>query len=250
MSSYLTSQQVDALLRPIKPHRVQTLDGMSHLAAYDVKAHLNRIFGFARWSADVLDVTALFEEDTQTKGGKPAVTVGYRVTLRLTVCAPDGTVLATYTEAATGDALMPTFKRADAHDFALKTAESQALKRCAINLGDQYGLSLYNNGATEPLVGMTLVKPGQVEAPALHEPQVAPEPERRAGGTDPEADKIRDRAFESSDVSALTVTWAEAKAAHLLDCWTAWPATGEFVTLRDLLDSLLVQRKAAKPVAV
>jgi hypothetical protein len=36
--------------------------------------------------------------------------------------------------------------------MAIKTAETQALKRCAINLGDQFGLSLYRNGSTAPLV--------------------------------------------------------------------------------------------------
>jgi hypothetical protein len=40
----------------------------------------------------------------------------------------------------------------DAHDFALKNALSYALKRCAKSLGDQFGLSLYNMGQTEPVV--------------------------------------------------------------------------------------------------
>ena len=47
---------------------------------------------------------------------------------------------------------MPDFKRGDAHDMAIKTAETQALKRAAINLGDQFGLSLYKKGSTGPLV--------------------------------------------------------------------------------------------------
>jgi hypothetical protein len=34
----------------------------------------------------------------------------------------------------------------------VKTAESDALKRAAICLGDQFGLSLYNNGSTAPVV--------------------------------------------------------------------------------------------------
>lgn len=33
------------------------------------------------------------------------------------------------------------------------TAESQAFKRCAVNLGDQFGLSLYNNGSFAATVG-------------------------------------------------------------------------------------------------
>ena len=55
-----------------------------------------------------------------------------------------------YTEWAAGDATNPTL--ADAHDQAIKTAESQAFKRCAVNLGDQFGLSLYKNGSTDATV--------------------------------------------------------------------------------------------------
>ena len=40
--------------------------------------------------------------------------------------------------------------------MAVKTAESDAFKRAAINLGDQFGLSLYNNGSLKPVVGRTL----------------------------------------------------------------------------------------------
>jgi hypothetical protein len=43
--------------------------------------------------------------------------------------------------------------------MAIKTAESDALKRAAINIGDQFGLSLYNNGSTTPVVVKTLVAP-------------------------------------------------------------------------------------------
>jgi hypothetical protein len=45
--------------------------------------------------------------------------------------------------------------------MAIKTAESDALKRAAINLGDQFGLSLYNNGATAPVVIQTLSEIGE-----------------------------------------------------------------------------------------
>ena len=42
--------------------------------------------------------------------------------------------------------------RGDAHDFAIKNADSYALKRAAKDLGDQFGLSLYNKGSLEPVV--------------------------------------------------------------------------------------------------
>ena len=69
----------------------------------------------------------------------------------------------TYTEAAVGSATLP--QRGEAHDMAVKTAESDAIKRAAINLGTQFGLSLYNNGDLKDVVKATLVVPslGQQE---------------------------------------------------------------------------------------
>jgi hypothetical protein len=43
--------------------------------------------------------------------------------------------------------------------MAIKTAESDALKRAAINLGTQFGLSLYNNGSLQDVVVRTLIEP-------------------------------------------------------------------------------------------
>lgn len=175
MSGYLSAAQVDQMLRGINPGRVsQDRDGFSHLQAYDVRAHLNRVFGFARWSADLVDLVALYDEQTETKGGKPAYKTAYRATVRLSVNAPDGTPLATYTEAAVGESTMPDFKRGDGVDMAIKTAESQALKRCAANLGDQWGASLYSNGSTAPLVKRTLVMPEGEAIPTAVDHDAAP----------------------------------------------------------------------------
>ena len=144
----LNEQQYAQLLKPLNPSRVakraQAGRSLSYLEAWDVKAHLNRIFGFCNWSAEVLTADLAFEE----KNEKGQWNVGYKVVLRLTVeCAE-------YTEAAVGAATLP--QRGEAHDMAVKTAESDALKRAAINLGTQFGLSLYNDGSMKDVVGQTL----------------------------------------------------------------------------------------------
>ena len=54
-------------------------------------------------------------------------------------------------------------QRGESHDMAVKTAESDAIKRAAINLGTQFGLSLYNNGSLKDIVVMTLSSPGVSE---------------------------------------------------------------------------------------
>lgn len=190
--TYLAGEQIAQLLRPINPSRVMQRDGMSHVEAYDIRAHLNRIFGFGRWSADVLDADMLFETvgPKSERDTRVVVSVGYRARLRLSVHAPDGAVLATYTEVATGDAVnFPVNKRADAHDFAVKTAESQALKRAAVNLGDQFGLSLYRKGSTDAVVMRTLVAPGAGAAETEVEhgtPDVIPEVPDTTGEEQPQ----------------------------------------------------------------
>lgn len=59
------------------------------------------------------------------------------------------------------------------------TAESDALKRCAINLGTQFGLSLYDNGATQDVVQMVLAPEQQWPRPAPDQDQ--PQQQEPAG---------------------------------------------------------------------
>lgn len=151
---YLNQQQIDWLLKPIDPRRVSQFRSFSYLQPHDVKRQLTRIFGFGRWSSEAFELAPTFE-DLSHEG---RVSVGYRVGVRLTVKAPDGTPLAVYSEYAFGDAKnQPIINRGDAHDLAIKSAESQALKRCAVALGDQFGLGLYNNGSTDAFVMSSLV---------------------------------------------------------------------------------------------
>jgi len=109
------------------------------------------VFGFGGWSAEVLSADLAFEDAVPTKTGTGTNwNVGYKVILRLRI----HDLNATYTEAAIGKATLP--QRGEAHDMAIKTAESDALKRAAINLGDQFGLGLYNNGSLRPVVGASI----------------------------------------------------------------------------------------------
>lgn len=152
----LTAEQVDALLRPIKEHRVLKSQGQSHVPAYDVAAHLTRIFGFGGWDKTILTLDLVSEDETVTSQGTPAWRVTYSCTLRLTVKDPDGREAARWDDGACGTSTQP--RRGESHDMALKSAISYALKRCAaFGLGDQFGLSLYNKGSVKSLVGRTLV---------------------------------------------------------------------------------------------
>lgn len=166
----LTLPQVQFLLEPIQPARVKKLKGNSHVEAWDIRRNLIRVFGFGGWDEEIREVVLLHEttgpklnDDGQPIPGKYQSTVVYRVTMRLTVKDPAGNTVAFYDDAATGDAVNQP-QIGDAHDLALKAAVSQALKRCAVNLGDQYGLSLYDDGRVTAVVQKTLVSPPAEEA--------------------------------------------------------------------------------------
>lgn len=213
----LSREQYDILLKPLAAHRVsqRTQGGMklSYLEAWDVKAHLIRIFGFGGWSADVLSADLMFED----KDEKGRWNVGYKVLMRLRIHGAEGDMFGdtTYTEAAVGSSTQPS--RGDAHDMAVKTAESDALKRAAINLGTQFGLSLYNAGSRNDVIGHTLCPPYvdmSPEALTIEEPVAVLSVTRE--DLDPLLEEIRDATSEErlKDVYDR-LTMLEALDIHL-----------------------------------
>jgi hypothetical protein len=169
----LTEQQVGFLLQPIASNRVRNLRGMSHLEAWDVRRQLIRIFGFEGFTVETLSLELVAERETK-QGDRSRWTIVYRAQVRLTIKTVDGTPIAVFEDAAAGDAVnQPSI--GDAHDLAMKTALSQALKRCAVNLGDQFGLSLYNDGSQNAVVMRSLAYMGEPVKESEDAP-VQPEP--------------------------------------------------------------------------
>lgn len=169
MTLNLTKDQLAALMANLSPNRIKTRrqggSQLSYLEAYDVKATLIRAFGFGGFSADVIDTQILNTERDIPKrdGGTTAFRVTAMSTVRLTIhgtesTSEDGGLIlgrdATYTETAV--ASQAGADPGEVADFAVKTAESDALKRCATYLGTQFGLSLYDSGSTQDVVRVVL----------------------------------------------------------------------------------------------
>lgn len=185
----LTPRQYDYLVKPISPDRVRQSQGQSHVEAWDVRRTLIRIFGFGGYNLETkrLDLIAQIEIPAPAANGRSRWTVIYRADVRLTVKDQHGREVAHFEDSATGDsANQPSL--GDAHDMAVKTALSQALKRCATNLGDQFGLSLYNKGSVGPVVVGSLVSPmsGQPAVSASDAPAVV------GGEMDERTERIRE----------------------------------------------------------
>lgn len=175
----LSAPQLRMLHGPITKNRVRMLRGMAHLEAWDVRRQLTRIFGFGGFDVETISLDQVAERET-LKGDKPRWTVVYRAQVRLTIKDTSGKPIARFEDGAAGDSVnQPSL--GDAHDMAMKTALSQALKRCAVNLGDQFGLSLYNNGSLDAVVMFSAPHPPEEWKKAsppvtVEDPPVQPEP--------------------------------------------------------------------------
>lgn len=142
----LDELQLDALMLPIHESRVRTRRQggaeLSYVEAYDIRSMLIRIFGFGGFSIEVLEAKVL---DTDiNEQNRHVVTCMAHVRLAIP------SIAAVYSEVAAASQVGPVL--GEVTDFALKTAVSDAMKRCAINLGTQFGLSLYKNGSLDECV--------------------------------------------------------------------------------------------------
>lgn len=154
----LTPTQLKVLLSGLNPARVATRKqsgiNLSYLEAWDVKATLIRVFGFGGFDAEVTQSAIVDMREVPSKNNKTNWKISAQATVRLHVHQLD----CTYTETAIGGSTQPDLT--EALDMAIKTAESDALKRAAVYLGTQFGLSLYNQGSTAEVV-RRVVAPGQ-----------------------------------------------------------------------------------------
>ncbi|QKW31433.1 hypothetical protein HUT11_35305 (plasmid) [Streptomyces seoulensis] len=200
----LSAYQLRMLHGGINPNRVRNLRGLAHLEAWDVRRQLIRVFGFGGFSIETLSLDLVHNHGQEgfrrkNKQGDPygdpftAWTVVYRAQVRLTVFDVNGREVSHWEDGAAGDAVnQPSV--GDAHDMAMKTAFSQALKRCAVNLGDQFGLSLYNDGSRDAVVCFSAAHPPQEwkqaapPQPEPEDPPVKPEPGAKAAA-DAEAEQ-------------------------------------------------------------
>jgi recombination DNA repair RAD52 pathway protein len=158
----LLDEQHNVLMRPLNGSRVakrsQGGKQLSYLESWDVRAHLIRLFGFANFDVQMLDQHLVGVREYQS-GEKDMVEPIWFAKIQLTIRDPEGRALAVYSDAAVGSNAGPATMIAESHDNAIKTAASDALKRCAINLGSQFGLSLYDDGTTREVVKQTIIKP-------------------------------------------------------------------------------------------
>lgn len=180
--SPITPEQLTALTAPLNKARVSEKQRMSYLEAWDVKATLIRMFGFGGFSAETMDARILRSE--QVPQVSNANKMNWEVTAQAVVRLTIHQTGAVYQEYAIAGSKQPDFT--ESADMAIKSAESDALKRAAIYLGTQFGLSLYNNGALADVVS-TILAPGQEMRRGVIKPPVVEQMQQIIDGGHPDA---------------------------------------------------------------
>lgn len=135
-----TAEQKELLSAPLNKANVATRQQagqtLSYLTAWHVIAEANRIFGFGRWDRETVEMRQLGEP--RLVDGKSRV--GYSARVRITVRAGDSVIVREGCGFGSG-----IDRDSDqAHESALKEAESDAMKRALMTFGNAFGLALYD----------------------------------------------------------------------------------------------------------
>lgn len=110
---------------------------LDYIEAWWAIAEANRIFGFDGWTRETVEMRCVRDAEL-VKGynGKETWRVGYMAKVRVTALG----VVREGTGFGSGAANDPS----DAHESAVKEAESDAMKRALMTFGNPFGLALYD----------------------------------------------------------------------------------------------------------
>lgn len=139
-----TDEQIAALSSDLDAKRVKKRPQggrqIPYIETWDAIAKANEIFGFDGWDCQIIDLSFICEWQSKSRNGKPMFNASYRCHVRITARAGDQVVIhdGFGADSASGP------NAGDAHENALKGAESDAIKRALVKFGWQFGLALYD----------------------------------------------------------------------------------------------------------
>src|SRR5665811_82693 len=140
-----SARQRLALQRNLDHRQVRTreLHGreLSYIEGWYAISEANRIFGFDGWNRETIESRCVLAREN--RGTFLAV---YLARVRVTVHADGATIVREGHGTGEGHGTLP----GEAHDFALKAAETDATKRALATFGKPFGLALYANGKIAP----------------------------------------------------------------------------------------------------
>src|SRR5262245_63586873 len=138
-----SAKQVKALRRNLDHRYVRTREAngreLSYIEGWYAISEANRIFGFDGWSRETVESRCVLAREN--RGSFLAI---YIARVRITVHAAGATVIREGHGTSEGRGT----SAGEAHDFALKAAETDGTKRALATFGKHFGLALYRNGKT------------------------------------------------------------------------------------------------------
>jgi hypothetical protein len=138
-----SNKQLKKLCRPVDATHVfkQNRDGkeLSYIPGWVAISEANTIFGYSGWDRQTIHLEKLFD-----RGSHDSTMCGYTARVRIVVRAGKAVITREGTGYGYGVARLAT----DAHEKALKSAETDATKRALATFGNRFGLSLYRGART------------------------------------------------------------------------------------------------------
>jgi len=135
-----SDRQIRALQRRVgAPHiKTRVSDGkeLSYVEGWFAIAEANRIFGFDGWDRETVEAKCI-----QAREARGSFSVLYTVRVRITVRSEERAVVRDGCGTGEGHGS----HLGEAHDLALKAAETDATKRALVTFGRAFGLALYSS---------------------------------------------------------------------------------------------------------
>ncbi|MEX0588921.1 MAG: RAD52 family DNA repair protein [Cyanobium sp.] len=191
MTCTFSPEQITALAAPLDRAKVrqreQGRSSVSYMEGWQVIAEANRIFGFDGWQRQTVALRCVNQsERTIGRDNRPGWGVTYTARVRITVGEGSGAQLIREGSGA-GHGIDADLGQA--HESALKEAETDAMKRALMTFGNPFGLALYDKQQREVTGGAGQGPPSNSRAPegagrthasngtrAIHRPAAAPAP--------------------------------------------------------------------------
>lgn len=172
-----STEQVAALKAPLDrkvvKQRAQAGRQLSYIESWQAISEANRIFGFDGWNSNTR-LTKLFEP---YKDAKDKWRVGYMA--KVTVAVKDGAEYVVREGVGYGSGIDNDIGQA--HESAIKEAESDARKRALMTFGNPFGLALYDKeqaNVTDGEPANEVSAPAAVGTRRLSKPDARPEYEK------------------------------------------------------------------------
>ena len=173
-TAVFSPEQIAALSAPLDRAKVQTRSqagrSLAYLEGWQAIAEANRIFGFDGWQRETIAVQCVSERERTLGSSNRAgwgVTYTARVRIRVGEVIREGSGAGHGIDADLGQA----------HESALKEAETDAMKRALMTFGNPFGLALYDKQQREVTSSAT---PASNANPSSRPAEVAPRRESQS----------------------------------------------------------------------